>query len=224
MVGVIVENESLKNRRRVFEDRVHAGRVLATMLEKYAGTDAQTMAVPAGGVPVAAGLAKRLGLALDVAVVSKITLPWNTEAGYGAVAFDGTVRINRSLAKAVRLTDAQIDQGTEITTARVMRRMQRLRGDRPWPDLTNRTVIVIDDGLASGFTMLVAIDALRKKSAERIVVAVPTAPDDTVAKIAERVHEVYCANIREERPYAVADAYVKWYDVSEDEAAAVLSG
>jgi predicted phosphoribosyltransferase len=223
MVGVIVENDALRNRRRVFKDRVHAGRVLATMLQRYAGTDAQTMAVPAGGVPVAAELAKPLGLALDVAVVSKITLPWNTEAGYGAVAFDGTVRINRSLAKAVRLTDAQISQGTEETTARVMRRVQRLRGDKPWPDLINRTVIVVDDGLASGFTMLVTIEALRKKSAERIVVAVPTAPDDTLPKIAERVHELYCANIREERPYAVADAYEKWYDVSEEEASAILA-
>lgn len=224
MAGVIVENGAWRNRRRVFKDRVHAGRVLAAMLEKYAGTGAQTMAVPAGGVPVGAELAKHLGLALDVAVVSKITLPWNTEAGYGAVAFDGTVRINRSLAKAVRLTDAQIDQGIEETTVRVLRRVQRLRGDKPWPDLIHRTVILVDDGLASGFTMLVAVDALRKKGAERIVVAVPTAPDDTVTKIAERVHEVYCANIREERPYAVADAYEKWYDVSEEEAAAILRG
>ena len=85
-------------------------------------------------------------------------------------------------------------------------------------------MIAVDDGLASGFTMMVAVEALKGMGADRVMVAVPTAPDDTVAKLAERVDAVYCANIREERPYAVADAYRKWYDVSEDEAVAILGG
>lgn len=221
--SLVIECNELRNRPGVFEDRVHGGRVLARMLKEYSGSDAQVMAVPAGGVPVAAELATRLGLPLDVAVVSKITLPWNTEAGYGAVAFDGTVRINRSLAAAVGLTDAQIRQGIENTTARVTRRMQRLRGDKSWPNLRGRPVIVVDDGLASGFTMLVTLEALRGKGANQLLVAVPTAPDDTIARLAERGYAVYCANVREGRPFAVANAYKKWTDVDEEDAATMLA-
>jgi predicted phosphoribosyltransferase len=221
--SAVVENEELRNRTGVFKDRVAAARVLAGMLEEYRGSDAQVMAVPAGGVPVGAELATRLGLALDVAVASKVTLPWNTEAGYGAVAFDGTVRINRSLAAAVGLTEAQIRDGIAHTTARVERRVRRLRGDRPWPDFRGRPVIVVDDGLASGLTMIVALEALRGKGADRLVVAVPTAPDDTVARIAERGHAVFCANVREARPFAVADAYEMWTDLREESAATILA-
>jgi predicted phosphoribosyltransferase len=193
------------------------------MLEEHAGSSAQVMAVPAGGVPVGAEVATRLSLALDVAVVSKITLPWNTEAGYGAVAFDGTVRIHHALTAAVGLGEAQIRKGIEHTTARVERRVKRLRGDRPWPDLRGRPVIVVDDGVASGFTMLVALEALRGTGADRLVVAVPTAPDGTVARLAERADSVYCANVREGTPFAVADAYEEWTDLSEEEAARILA-
>jgi predicted phosphoribosyltransferase len=221
--SLVIECSELRNRPRIFADRVHGGRVLARMLEGYSGSGALVMAVPAGGVPVGAELATRLGLPLDVAVVSKITLPWNTEAGYGAVAFDGTVRINRSLAASVGLSEAQIRQGIENTTARVSRRMQRLRGDKPWPDLRGRPVIVVDDGLASGFTMLVTLQALRGKGADQLVVAVPTAPHDTFARLAERGYAVYCANVREGRPFAVADAYKKWADVREEDAATILA-
>jgi predicted phosphoribosyltransferase len=101
--------------------------------------------------------------------------------------------------------------------------MQRVRGDKPWPDLGGRTVIAVDDGLASGFTMLVTLEALRGKGADQFVVAVPTAPDDTIVRLVERGYAVYCANVREGTPFAVADAYEVWTDVSEQEAAAVLA-
>jgi predicted phosphoribosyltransferase len=216
------ERKELRNRTGVFRDRSHAGRVLVEMLEEFRGMDALVMAVPAGGIPVGVELAAGLDLDLDVAVVSKITLPWNTEAGYGAVAWEGTVRINRSLALAVGLKKKDIREGTEKTRSRVERRVKRLRGDRTWPDFSGRQVIVVDDGLASGFTMLVAVEALKGMGADRVVIAVPTAPDDTVDRLAERVDRIYCANIREGRPYAVADAYENWYDVDEDEAFTVL--
>jgi len=220
----VVERPELRNRIQVFRDRDHAGVVVAQMLERYRRSGALLLAVPAGGVPVAVVAARRLGLELDIAVVSKITLPWNTEAGYGAVAWDGTVRINRGLAAQVGLDEPEIDAGIELTSARVRRRVERLRGERPWPSLSGRPVILIDDGLASGFTMLVAVEAVTAAGAERVVVAVPTAPDDTVDRIAERVESVVCANLREGRPFAVADAYQSWSDVTEDEAASILAG
>lgn len=146
------------------------------MLDVYRRTDAIVLAVPAGGVPVTGVIARRLAISLEVAVVSKISLPWNTEAGYGAVAFDGTMRLNEDLVAHLGLTEEQIQEGVNQTTQKVIRRIKRFRGDRPFPDLTQRPAILVDDGLASGFTMLVAIEALRKTGTGAICVAVPTAP------------------------------------------------
>ncbi len=219
----VVERADLRNRSPVFRDRSHAGEVLAGLLGAPHLGDALLLAVPAGGVPVAVEVALRLGLELDVAVVSKITLPWNTEAGYGAVAWDGTVRINRSLAAQVGLDEGEIQAGIARTGSKVRQRVARLRAGRPGPVLVGRPAVLIDDGLASGFTMLVAVEAVAAAGADRVVVAVPTGPSDTVARMAERVSAVYCANIREGRPFAVAAAYERWSDVDEDEAAGLLA-
>jgi putative phosphoribosyl transferase len=190
------------------------------MLSSYSKTDAIVLAIPAGGVPVAAAMAERLHILLDVAVVSKITLPWNTEAGYGAVAFDGTMRLNEDLLPRLGLTDDQIQEGIKQTTQKVLRRVKRFRGDRPFPDLTKRQVILVDDGLASGFTMLVAVEALRNAGARHICVAVPTGHGSALPRMAQEVEALYCANIRGGFSFAVADAYEAWTDVAEEEAIA----
>ena len=217
----ISERPELRDRTRVFRDRQHAGEVLAEMLGSYSKTDALVLAIPAGGVPVAAAIAKRLQIPLDVAVVSKITLPWNTEAGYGAVAFDKTMRLNEDLVAHLGLTKGQIQEGIEQTTQKVLRRVKRFRGDRPFPDLTKRRAILVDDGLASGFTMLVAIEALRKAGARHICVAVPTGHGSSLPRMASEVEALYCANIRGGFSFAVADAYEAWTDVTEEEAIAL---
>jgi putative phosphoribosyl transferase len=214
----IHELGKLRDRTGVFRDRAHAGAVLATMVEPYRGRDALVLGVPAGGVPVAAVVAERLELPLDLLVVSKITVPWNTEAGYGAVAFDGTVRINERMVVSERLTDEMVREGIARTRDKVVRRFRRLRGDMPFPDVSERPVIVIDDGLASGFTMGVGVEAVRNAGASDIVVAVPTGHSGAVQRVATEVEAVYCANIRSGFSFAVADAYEHWYDVSESEA------
>ena len=212
----------LRGRTRVFRDRTHAGAVLAGMLGELRGTGALVLAVPAGGVPVAAELARRLGLPLDVAVVSKITLPWNTEAGYGAVAFDGTIRINEPLVARAGLSARQVEAGIEETLAKVQRRVRSFRGARPPPDLPGRPAVLVDDGLASGFTMATAVAALRKAGAERLYVAVPTAHEEAAGRLAPGVDAVYVANLRSGPVFAVADAYERWRDVPEDEARKIL--
>jgi predicted phosphoribosyltransferase len=214
----IYELVELRDRTGVFRDRAHAGAVLATMLGGFRGTEAIVLGVPAGGIPVAEVVAVQLELPLDVLVVSKITLPWNSEAGYGAVAFDGTVRINERMVVSERLTDEVVRDGIANTRDKVVRRFKRLRGEKPFPDVSKRTVIVIDDGLASGFTMGVGVEAVRNAGATDIVVAVPTGHSDTVRRAAREVQAVYCANIRSGFSFAVADAYEDWYDVSEAEA------
>jgi len=218
----IVDVPELRERSGVFQDRTHAGRVLAEMLETIRGKDCILLSIPAGGVPVGVEIARRLDLEFDVAVVSKITLPWNTEAGYGAVAFDGTLRLNQNLVRQVNLTEKDIKKGIEKTTAKVMHRLEKLRGKRPLPDLSKRCVILVDDGLASGFTMMVAVEALRNSGADQIVVAVPTGHRRTVQKIAERVEAIYCPNIRGGLSFAVASAYRYWSDVSEEEVVRTL--
>lgn len=181
------------------------------------------MAIPAGGVPVAAEIARLLRLPLDLAVVSKITLPWDTEAGYGAVAWDGRALLNEEMRFYFLLSDKVVDEGIRRATEKVQRRVETLRGGRPMPDVAGRPVILVDDGLASGFTMKVAIEALRRAGASRIIVAVPTAPTHTAAEMAELAEEVYCANVRDTRRFAVAAAYREWHDVSELEAKAALA-
>ncbi len=218
----IVDLAELRDRVNVFRDRTHAGKILAGMLDSYRNTDAIVLGIPAGGVPVAAVLANHINLLLDVLVVNKITLPWNTEAGYGAVASDGTVRLNEKLLPRLRLSEDEIQQGIEKTLQKVNHRVKSLRGERAFPDLSKQTVILVDDGLASGFTLLVGVEALRKASAGQIMVAVPTGHWDSVQMMAHQVEAVYCANIRQGWSFAVADAYERWSDVSDEEVVEVI--
>src|SRR3989338_6992886 len=130
----IFDLPELRNRVRVFRDREHAGKVLAGMLESMRGARACVLGIPAGGIPVAQVIARDLELKLDTAVVSKITLPWNTEAGYGAVAFDGTVCLNQDLVESLALGEAVVNDGIARTRDKVDARLKRLRGGRPVPD------------------------------------------------------------------------------------------
>jgi putative phosphoribosyl transferase len=213
----IIEHPDLKNRMGVFRDRTDAGDFLARMMEGFRKTSAIVLAIPAGGIPVAARVAIQLELTLDVAVVSKITLPWNTEAGYGAVAFDESMLINDELTKRLNLSRRQIEEGIAETLLKVRRRIRLFRGDRPQPVISDRPAILVDDGLASGFTMRVAIQATRKLGASQVVVAVPTGHLTAVRQIAAEVNLIYCPNIRTGWSFAVADAYEHWSDVSEED-------
>jgi putative phosphoribosyl transferase len=213
----------LREQVGVFEDRADAGAVLANMLQPLRGADALVLAIPSGGVPVAAVVAESLDLPLDVAVVSKITFPWNPEAGYGAVAFDGTVRLHEGMIFNMGLVEPDISQGKQQTLDKVQRRLEALRGERPFPPLTGRTVILVDDGLASGMTMETAVEALRKAGVQGIVLAVPTGHEAAVQRLADKVDDVYCPNIRGGWGFAVADAYRHWTDVRENEALEILS-
>ncbi|MBW2039226.1 MAG: phosphoribosyltransferase [Deltaproteobacteria bacterium] len=214
----IIERSEFREHSRVFCDRAHAGKILADMLDPHRQQDAMVLAIPAGGVPVAAVIAETLHLPLEVAVVSKITLPWNTEAGYGAVASDGTMRLNEDLLSHLGLTEREIQQGMDQTYQKVLKRVKRFRGDQLFPDLLKRPAILVDDGLASGFTLLAAIETLRKFGAKRIIVAVPTGQWSALQRMTQEAETVYCANVRSGWSFVVADAYEQWSDVDEEEA------
>ena len=219
----LVEIPELRNMIRIFRDRKHAGTVLSEMMVDYKDTESIVFGIPAGGVPVAASMALNLNLDLDVAVVSKITLPWNTEAGYGAVAYDGTVKLNTDTLSQIGLTDDEIKKGIEKAKIKVERRFNEFRGVKPFPDLKNHGVILVDDGIASGFTMLVAVEALKKADANKIIIAVPTAHLQSLEMVAPEVDIIYCANGRGGWGFAVADAYQNWYDISEEEVNEIIN-
>jgi putative phosphoribosyl transferase len=219
------EIRDLRDVVHVFRNRTHAGRVLAEMLEAYRHDAPTIFGIPAGGLPVAAEIAGMWGLPLCAGTVSKMTLPWNSEVGYGAVAFDGTVLLNEQLVRGMHLDKKQVEEGITQTRSKVRRRTALFHTDRCLDALTkNSTVILVDDGLASGFTMEAAIKAFRKKPLSQIVVAVPTGPEHTVQRIAESADALYCANVRSGPFFAVADAYQNWFDVSEQETAALIEG
>jgi putative phosphoribosyl transferase len=205
-----------------FKDREAAGRSVAGMLNKYKDGDALVLAIPAGGVPVAAAIASALSLELQVIPVSKVLFPWTTEGGFGAVAFDGTEWIDHAAVDTFGLKTEQIEKAIAEARAKVERRNARLRGNRSLPELGNSTVILVDDGIAAGSTMRTAITALRKRGAGRIVVAVPTAHARSVEMLRELADEIVCPDIRGGMRFAVADAYEEWRDLSDDEVEAIL--
>jgi len=213
----------LRQRVGVFRDRKHAGQILAEMLQEWKGSKAVVLAVPSGGVPVAVEVAGVLGLSLDVAVVSKILLPRNTEAGFGAVSFDGTVWINKEFVDYFGLDQSAIEQQTQAALEKVQRRVKLFRADRSRPDLKNQPVILVDDGIAAGSTLRVALMALHHIGARKIIVAVPTAHQESLVHIMDRVDALYCANIRGGPQFSVAAAYQYWDDVDENDARRMLT-
>ncbi len=218
MPARIVDEPMLRDKRFVFKNRLHAGESLATKLVKYAERrDAYLLAIPAGGVPVGYAIARELNLPLDVIIVRKIQIPWNTEAGFGALSWDGTVILNRSLVKQLGLSSETIDQSISLTQENIRERSRKFRDKKPFPDLEGMTTILVDDGVASGFTMLAAVRSARKHGTERIVVAVPTGSSSSVELVAQEVDELLCLNIRSSMVFAVADAYQEWRDLSDGE-------
>lgn len=220
--GKLIEEPRLRNKTFVFEDRSHAGTILAEKLKDYAGTNAVIFAIPAGGVPVAAVLARRLHAPLDVLVVRKIHIPWNREVGFGALSWDGTIMFNEPLLALLELTREEIERCIAAEREEIERRLKLFRGDTPFPNITGKTVIVVDDGIASGFTMLVALASLRSKSPKELVVAVPTASVSALQTIGPEADTIVCLNIRAGRIFAVADAYKKWYDLGNEDVVAIL--
>jgi putative phosphoribosyl transferase len=212
-------------RRPFFRDRQAAGRVLASVLsDSYAGGAGVAFAIPRGGVPVGYEVAQVLDVPLDVIVPRKIPIPWEPEAGFGATTADGTLILNEQLVAQLGLTEAQIKRLAAQVQQEVRRRVRVYRGSRPTPDVKGRTVFLIDDGLASGFTMLTAVRSVRKMEPARIVVAVPVSPRSSVNRVQGEADELVCLVVQESPPFAVASFYRSFPDLSDDEVLAYLAG
>ena len=176
-----------------FADRRAAGRELAQKLSQYADrSDAILLALPRGGVPVAYEISLALKLPLDVWIVRKLGLPGREELAVGAISSAGIRLLNRDIIRAVGMSQATIDQITAQELEELQRRERQYRGDRPALDVNNRIVVLIDDGLATGASMLAAVRALRMQHPSRIVVGVPAAAPQAAKLLRTEVDEVVC--------------------------------
>ena len=211
--------EKFREKRQVFTDRFEAGEILGMMLQsEYNHAEkGMILAIPSGGVPVGIKVSEILGLPLDLLIVRKLQIPGNPEAGFGAMTLDGTAFYNEALLAELHLSPAQIEAEKKRVAIELGKRNNAFRKGRPLSDLSGKQVILVDDGLASGFTMLASIDMTKKAKARETVVAVPTAPQRSIDRILPEADEIYCANIRTTPYFAVAEAYRRWYDLSEKE-------
>ena len=206
-----------------FPNRAEAGRLLAEKLVKYAGRDdVIVLGLPRGGVPVAFEVAQRLGAPFDVFIVRKLGVPGFEELAAGAIASGGVRVLNEDVTRAIPHADEMIEAVTVRETAELERREQIYREGRPSPELRDRTVILVDDGLATGATMRAAVKALRQRGVAQIVVAVPVGPPDTCREIEQEADETICLSTP---PFfqAVGQYYEDFSQTSDEDVRELLS-
>jgi predicted phosphoribosyltransferase len=200
-----------------FRDRTEAGRRLAEDLARFAHrADVRVLALPRGGVPVAAEVARALDAPLDVFVVRKLGVPGHEEYAMGAIATGGVVLLNDHVVRSAGVSDAAVQRVLQDEHRELERRERRYRGDRPPPDVLGNTVILVDDGLATGSTMLAAVAALRAEKPARIVVAVPVASADTCTTVRRAADDVVCS-VTPEPFYAVGLWYEDFAQTTDEE-------
>lgn len=200
-----------------FRDRPEAGRRLARELSRYAGrSDVIVLALPRGGVPVAYEVARALAAPLDVLVVRKLGLPQHEELAMGAIASGGARLLSEDVIRVYGVSRDDIERVTATESRELTRRERQYRGDRPFPDVTGKTVVLVDDGLATGSSMRVAVKALRQEKPKAIVVAVPVAAPETCEALRDVSDDVVCA-VTPEPFYAVGLWYEDFSQTSDEE-------
>jgi len=185
-------------------------------------------AIPNGGVPVSEGFCSFYNLNYDILIVRKIKIPYNTEAGFGSITTDGTVLINEPLLSQLNLSKQAVNDSIGLTKEEIKDRLKFYKKEENLElfytqNINNKHIFILDDGLASGFTMLAAINMIKKYNPEKILIAVPTAPLRTIKRIEKESNGIFCPNIRNTLWFAVADAYEHWYDVPEIEVVEIIN-
>ncbi|MCJ7763981.1 MAG: phosphoribosyl transferase [Dehalococcoidales bacterium] len=201
----------------IFENRYDAGRQLATKLGEYKNQPVIILAIPNGGVPVGLQVALALNADLDLIISRKIPIPLSPEGGFGAVADDGTIILNQEVLKKINLNEQQMNYQVSKVRNDIQQRSLLYRGSRPISIVSGKTVIVIDDGLASGYTMLAALESVRRRQPKQVIAAVPAASATAVKqveKIADRVVTVVTAFAPK---FYVSDFYRYWDVLSDKE-------
>lgn len=204
-----------------FRNRLDAGRKLAAKLAAYAGEDPIILALPRGGVPVGYEVARALRAPLDVWVVRKVGVPWHPELGVGAVCEGGYLYLSREILTQVGLSEEELSRVIERERAEVEQRVRKFRGNRPPPQLRGRTVILVDDGIATGGTVRVALRALRAEEPDKLVLAVPVAAPDILDALAPEVDRIVSL-LAPRDLYAIGLWYEDFQQVTDDEVVHLL--
>ncbi len=208
---------------RLFRDRRDAGQVLAGLLNQYRNqSEAIVLALPRGGVPVGYEISRALGAPLDVFVVRKLGVPGHEELAMGAIASGGVRVLNRSVIDHLAITKEQVEEVAGQEGRVLAHREREYRGDRPPAELSGRTVVLVDDGLATGASMRAAVAAARNQGAGRIVVAVPVAARETCEALESEADDVVCA-VTPEPFYAVGLWYDDFSQTTDEEVRALLA-
>jgi putative phosphoribosyl transferase len=206
----------------VFRDRREAGELLAERLRRFAASDPIVLGLPRGGVPVAAEVARALGAPLDVLVVRKLGCPWQPELAVGAIGEGGIRIVEDRVVAEVGLDAAELEHLTTREGQELERRVRRFRGDRPPFDLQGRTVIVVDDGIATGATARAGLEIARRRGAATVVLAVPVAPPTTVRELERIADEVVCLH-QPAAFWAVGQFYADFSQTPDAEVARLLA-
>ncbi len=201
----------------MFRNRQHAGELLAGQLGRYRGQPQTVLlALPRGGVPVAAVLARELMLPLEVLAVHKLGAPRQPELAIGAVAGDDLVVLDHAAIVLMGISQGEMDSAIARERAELVRRGQAYQGERPPLALGGKTVILVDDGLATGYTMLAAARCVRQRGPARVVIAVPVAPRETLEMLRAEVDEVFCVEVPR-KMIAIGMFYGDFSQVSDEE-------
>jgi len=205
----------------LFRDREDAGRKLARALTEFVGSQVVVLGMPRGGVVVANEVAEALGAPLDVVVTRKIGAPGEPEFALGAVTQEGDVIVDRRAVESVGTTAEYLQEEAQRKRAEVIERMRNLRGDRPYPDLEGKTVIIVDDGMATGNSMRAAVQSVGRRCPKEVLVAVPVAPSETVSEFSREGTRVVCI----EQPrffFAIGQFYNSFEQVEDSEVRRLL--
>ena len=200
-----------------FEDRHDAGRQLAEKLSEYGDRSVVVLAIPNGGVPVALEVASALKADFDVVICRKIPLPLTPEGGFGACADDGTVILNEEVVRRVGLSHQQIENEANKVRMEIKQRSMLYQGDHPLTAVSGRTVIIVDDGLASGITMRAAVESVRHRRPKEIVAAAPCASAMALKQLEGLADRVVICATGFVKKFHISDYYRQWYDLSDDE-------
>jgi predicted phosphoribosyltransferase len=205
-----------------YADREEAGMVLAEKLEDYGKARPIVLAIPNGGVSVGLPVARGLNCLIRLMIVRKLQIPNNPEAGFGSVASDGSLLLNEALVQRLGLTEETIAAQKAKALRSIQARLGRYGDLTTFPNLKGRTVILIDDGLASGLTMAAAVVVVKRHKPAEVVVAVPTSSMSAFRRLSPLVDRVVCPNVSRLPVFAVADAYKVWRDLNDAEVIGLL--
>lgn len=201
----------------LFEDRYDAGRKLAEKLFSYADKSVIVLGIPNGGAALALGVALALNAELDLIISRKIPLPLSPEGGFGSVTDDGTMILNEEIIRQAKLTQQQINYQVSQVRADIRKRSLLYHGDRRPLAITGRIVIIVDDGLASGYTMRAAIESLRHRRPEKIVAAAPVGPEHIIDEVRQIADSVVTCAVGKEKAFYLSDYYRYWHDITDAE-------